>query len=375
MFNKVMHMIILALLFITCARGTDSLWDERNISRTEGLSQTPFIAVDGNNNIYISWPDAESGKEEVYFRERINGEWSDIVVLDSSNWGISNTNIVVDSRSNLHVVYENDGAVYYLEREGGVWKDKVMLSDSGESCSQPCLGIDSLDNLYVIWSSWGGGSKGGTKLKKKVNGVWEGGIIIPNFPLTNPRMYVSPSGEIHLVTEGPGDNILYKYSPDGGDTWEPWVSFPNNRPGGGEYYDWLPSVVEEGGYVYVFWTRSIVGRGIKGMYYSVKPPGGEFGDTTRVEMDMENPNFSCVEGYNGYIYLVWRETDGSQTEVYLSKRRVPDGAWSEPLNVSRTETNSLSRSFCIRDGIVYIVWGEEINGKDEEDIYFDEIAY
>ena len=211
-------------------------------------------------------------------------------------------------------------------------------------------------------------------MRRKVNGVWEGGIIIPNFPLTNPRMYVSPSGEIHLVTEGPGDNILYKYSPDGGDTWEPWVSFPNNRPGGGEYYDWLPSVVEEGGYVYVFWTRSIVG-GIKGMYYSVKPPGGEFGDTTRVEMDMEEPNFSCVEGYNGYIYLVWRETDGSQTEVYLSKRRVPDGAWAEPLNVSRTETNSIPADmFVVKKGVVYIIWGEEFGNRDY-DIYFDEIDY
>jgi len=137
----------------------------------------------------------------------------------------------------------------------------------------------------------------------------------------------------------------------------------------------LPSVVEEGGYVYVFWTRSIVGRGIKGMYYSVKPPGGEFGDTTRVEMDMENPNFSCVEGYNGYIYLVWRETDGSQTEVYLSKRRVPDGAWAEPLNVSRTETNSIPADmFVVKKGVVYIIWGEEFGNRDY-DIYFDEIDY
>ncbi|RKZ21459.1 hypothetical protein DRQ23_07080 [bacterium] len=371
MFNKVMHMIILALLFITCARGTDSLWDERNISRTEGLSQTPFIAVDGNNNIYISWPDAESGKEEVYFRERINGEWSDIVVLDSSNWGISNTNIVIDSRSNLHVVYENDGAVYYLEREGGVWKDRVMLSDSGESCSQPCLGIDSLDNLYVIWD-YQVGSEWGMRLMKKVNDTWKGRFL-PGFELTNPRMYVSPGGEIHIVAEGAGQ-VHYYHSSDGGENWDRIVRFPNNRPGGGEYYDWLPSVVEEGGYVYVFWTRSIVG-GIKGMYYSVKPPGGEFGDTTRVEMDMEEPNFSCVEGYNGYIYLVWRETDGSQTEVYLSKRRVPDGAWSEPYNVSHTETNSIPADmFVVKKGVVYVVWGEEF-GYMDYDIYFDEIAY
>jgi len=372
MFNKVMHMIILALLFITCARGTDSLWDERNISRNPGESHTPGIAVDEEGRVFLTWCDNERGYECIYMRIREGEEWSNIEVIDSVESGkIYDNALVIDSRSNLHVVYENDGAVYYLEREGGVWKDRVMLSDSGETCSQPCLGIDSLDNLYVIWD-YQVGSEWGMRLMKKVNDTWKGRFL-PGFELTNPRMYVSPGGEIHIVAEGAGQ-VHYYHSSDGGENWDRIVRFPNNRPGGGEYYDWLPSVVEEGGYVYVFWTRSIVG-GIRGMYYSVKPPGGEFGDTTRVEMDMENPNFSCVEGYNGYIYLVWRETDGSQTEVYLSKRRVPDGAWSEPLNVSRTETNSIPEfKFVVRKGIVYIPWLEMFAGKDY-DIYFDEIAY
>jgi len=374
MFNKVMHMIILALLFITCARGTDSLWDERNISRNPGDSERPRIAVDKTGNVYVIWRDdeIEYDKSLVFFRERKKGTWGEIKVLeDSTSYGVLTAEMVVDSRSNLHVVYENDGAVYYLEREGGVWKDRVMLSDSGESCSQPCLGIDSLDNLYVIWD-YQVGSEWGMRLMKKVNDTWKGRFL-PGFELTNPRMYVSPGGEIHIVAEGAGQ-VHYYHSSDGGENWDRIVRFPNNRPGGGEYYDWLPSVVEEGGYVYVFWTRSIVG-GIKGMYYSVKPPGGEFGDTTRVEMDMENPNFSCVEGYNGYIYLVWRETDGSQTEVYLSKRRVPDGAWSEPYNVSHTERNSIPADmFVVKKGVVYVVWGEEF-GYMDYDIYFDEIAY
>jgi len=377
--NKVIILLVITLFF-SCSKEEIDIpeVDSRNISRTPGKSYIARMGVK-DGDIYVVWnDDMNTGYyTELFFRKREGGVWDSIEVVDSPEWGVEDNPVVMDSRGNLHLVYcTGKGRIYYREYSGGRWSERVLLSDTLAVALQPCIGIDGDDNIYVMWSyGYNSTGEGGAKLRVKRGGEWEDVIKHQNIEFTNPNMYVSSNGEIHVVYECGGTNhITYLHSSDGGNTWDEVVSFPNERPDGYYYYDWIPAVIEVEEYVYVFWTRSIAGVGIVGMYYSVKPPGGEFGDTTRVEMEMENPNVATLGKYGGYLYLAWRESDGPQTEVYLSKRQVPDGKWYEPVNVSKTETNSYAGEIEVEGGIVYLLWIEVLN-NDEYDVYFEELKY
>lgn len=368
------------LLFASCSKDISGpingfVYDERNISRNEGLSSAPRVSVDNSGNIHVAWKDEAEGEWQIYYRERSsNGEWEDIVYLTESEYPSMDPDIAVDNFSNLHVVYTEfiDVAdeIFYRERNDSIWSQAVNISQSAYEYGGnhlPSICIDGLGNVYVAWM----GAYGGISFMKKEGGVWNNKVDISGTMRgVNPMMYVEEIGAVHIVYNdiaAGGEAINYLYSPDGGNTWEDPVEIPNE----GIYYDWVADVVATGEKVYVVWTRSKYGEGIKGLYMAVKDTNGVWGEPERIPVAESEPHYGTIESDGNYLYLTWSESVNGQAEVYLAKKDI-EGEWGEPMNVSNTSTNSITRGYDISSGIVYIAWFEKLTSNNW-DIYFDEV--
>jgi len=368
--------IFFIILFTSCSKDINGPingpeYDERNISRNEGLSSAPRVAVDNFGNVHVVWKDEAKGEWQIYYRERSNnGEWGEIIELSDLEYESLDPDIVTDNNGNVHVVWveypENDMVIFYRERKDSVWSETEEVSSLGGN-DLPAICVDLTGNIYTSWM----GDFGGISFRKRINGIWNNKVDISGtVGGENPMMFVEENGAVHIVYDdlaAGGEAINYLYSSDGGNTWEEPVEIPNE----GTYYDWVADVVATGGKVYVVWTRSKYGEGIKGLYMAVKDTNGVWGDPEKIPVAVSAPNFGTIDSDGSYLYLTWRESVNGQAEVYLAKRDI-DGEWEEPINVSNTSTNSITRGYDISNGIAYIAWFEKLT-DDNWDIYFDEV--
>jgi hypothetical protein len=342
------------------------VYDERNISRNEGLSSAPRVSIDNSGNINVVWKDEARGEWQIYFRERnSNGEWGNIIELSDLEYESLDPDIVTDNNDNTHIVWEeysdNGISILHKERNDSVWSESEELSSSGYNFL-PAICIDQSDNIYTSWM----GDFGGISFRKKESEVWEERVDIPGtMGGSNPMMYVENEGRVHIVYDH--GKVFYVSSSDGGNTWEDPVEIPNE----GTYYDWVADVVATGGKVYVVWTRSKYGEGVKGLYMAVRDTNGVWSEPERIPVAEIEPHYGTIESDGNYLYLTWCESVNGQAEVYLAKKDI-DGEWEEPINVSNTPTNSITRGYDIANGIAYIAWYEKLTNGNW-DIYFDEV--
>jgi hypothetical protein len=366
--------IFLILIFTYCSKDISGpingfVYDERNISRNEGLSSAPRVAVDNLGSVHVVWKDEAEGEFQIYYRERVDGNWLNTKSLsDTTNIALG-PDIVVDNFNNLHVVYTEfidvANEIFYRERDDSVWSQAVNISQSAFEYGGnhlPAVCTDYLGNVYVSWMD----AFGGISFRKKEGGVWKERVDIPGtMGGSNPMMYVENEGRVHIVYDH--GIVFYISSSDGGNTWEEPVEIPNE----GIYYDWVADVVATSGKVYVVWTRSKYGEGVKGLYMAVKDTNGVWSEPERIPVAEIEPHYGTIESDGNYLYLTWCESVNGQAEVYLAKKDI-DGEWEEPINVSNTPTNSITRGYDIANGVVYIAWFEKITDNNW-DIYFDEV--
>ncbi|MCK4225761.1 hypothetical protein KAX29_02590, partial [candidate division WOR-3 bacterium] len=342
---------------LSCKKRNDDpepVYDERNISRNEGRSSGAVLAVDGLDNIHIAWQDEESGEWQVYYRERYsNGEWGDILDIADSECSSIAIDIATNN-GNVYVVWEeecgSEREIDFAERVDGEWSEPISISGASGIHSLPAVSVDGSGDIYVSWM----GDFGGISFRKRVGEVWNSRVDIEGtFGWENPMMYVEGDGKVHIVTDH--GEICYFYSLDGGESWNKEMVVDSAFQD--TYYDWVADVVAVDNKVYVVWTRSKYGEGMLGLYMSIKDTNDVWSEPEKLQFAKNSPHYARIKSDGEYLYLTWTEVINSQIEVYLSKKEI-GGGWEDPVNVSNTSTNSITRGYDISNGVVYIAWFE-----------------
>lgn len=178
----------------------------------------PALAVDEEGNAYAVY----ARDERLFFRERINGEWSREVDLNLSIDMIhrSRPEIIVDGQGMVHV----KAGPSYAFRSNGEWRaiDPEVARDTS-------LAVDLQGNVYLCRR---GGAHGGyLGVRKRLAGDDEFSSL-PDPDIAgflkgrNDHVYgdvaVSPADDsIHIVyRHGTPTHCPYRYSRDGGQTWQ-----------------------------------------------------------------------------------------------------------------------------------------------------------
>jgi hypothetical protein len=180
----------------------------KNLSNNPGPSTNSEIAVYGSN-VYVVWlqQNADQTLSDIFFRRSTDygATWKPFVKITSSGNVGGSTPQVINSGSNIYVVWEQpDGDVYFRRsNDNGVsWKLVLNLSSNPGSSREEQIGVSG-SNVYVVWLQSGAdGSQSDVFFRRSAdNGAtWKAKVNLSNSGqvLSFPQMAVSGSN-VHVV--------------------------------------------------------------------------------------------------------------------------------------------------------------------------------
>ena len=228
------HLIIIGMILLISGVITSQTWDPRvRLTYNDGSSRSPFVAVGPNKVIHVVWNDSSSGKNEIFHKRSTNGGtvWSYLKRITWSNENAVFPNIAVDSNNHVHLVwqdysYGNYEVLYRKSTNIGIsWSSTTRLTWNSGGSMAPVIAIDSNDNMYVVWgNSYASDSE--IFYKKSTDGGSSWSILKRLTWSTNlstdPTVVIDSSDNVCVAWEetiGGDDEILFKRSTDGGNTW------------------------------------------------------------------------------------------------------------------------------------------------------------
>jgi hypothetical protein len=122
---------------------------------------SPDIAIDGAQNLYVLWSDQRNGVPDIYFSYRPPvGAWSANVRVNDVPGTLQGTpKIVADAAGNAYAVWTDtrngNPDIYFAYRPaGGAWTaNRRINNDSGATAQQePDIGVDGAGHITIAWA-------------------------------------------------------------------------------------------------------------------------------------------------------------------------------------------------------------------------------
>ena len=324
-------------------------WIRGYVSNAAGSQWIPYIAIDSNNVVHVSWNDDVRNP----FYANSSSAWTPKQVSSLADWDYF-VNIAVDSANRVHLVWHNlASGIYYANSSSG-WVAK-QLSAKG---SYPAIGIDSSNVVHVAWEN-----STGLYYAKSSNG-WAVATVTTSSTPQKVHMAVGSNGVIHLVYRKStgGYDLYYANSSSGwaetkiSDASETDATFFGNID------------TDSNNVVHAFWGADLDGD--MDIYYANSATGWV---ETKINNDVGKQSYpNAVIDSNNVIHLTWMGSptgvtneNGGQYSVFYANSAT---AWA-PAKVSATTTEAYPNPQIAVDSsnTPHIVWTS--NGDGDWDIY------
>lgn len=342
---------------------------------SRGTSESPEIAVDSANNIYLVWQDDAPANGDIFCSKSADGgaTWSAPVNV-SNNYGYSGyAAIDLDSSNNLHVVWqdttpENVDILYSKSSDGGVtWSSTVDISNDSGSSYLPAIAVDLGNNIHVVWYGLVGGD-GEVFYSKSTDGgaTWSAAVNVSKTTTSSQEFAIAvDSGtNIHVawVEYLPGNpEIFYSKSTDGGITWNAAVNVSKNS---GSVYS--PAIaVDSSNNPYILWQGDALGN--FQIFISKSTDGGVTWSAPAVVFDsIWSGEPAIIVGPGDILHATWHDWTPGNEEIFYSKSTDGGTTWSAPINVSNTSGNSMFPAIALGpSGNLHFAWMDTTPGNNE----------
>ncbi|MFN8608054.1 MAG: sialidase family protein [Vulcanimicrobiota bacterium] len=187
----------------------------------------------------------------------------------------------------------------------------------------------------------------------------------------SPAVATDSEQRVHLVYQGlqAGDNIYYRQSADGGQSWSEEVNV-SNTPG----LSSLPCVAARGNEVAVAWLEDCRDHSSNDVYVSVSSDGGHtFGAPVDVSQTPGRSAYPALAiGANGSIHLAWSDTTGggARPDIFHSSSDNFGKSWTRAVQVTRTHGALGAPTIAVGNGdLVHIAWSDQCRGSRVPDIH------
>ena len=155
-----------------------------------------------------------------------------------------NASLAVDLKSDIHIVFEDNGIRYSLKPYTGDWQTNILISDSSETGHSPIADCDKDGNVHIVYGvsdSENGNTEYSSLKYVKIydNQVQISSIIYDMAAEASPYTLVNFTIANHLVFDDEtifmayqlsNDSIYVKFSMDHGTTWVPGGVFRGTDP-------------------------------------------------------------------------------------------------------------------------------------------------
>lgn len=251
-----------------------------NLSKNDGYSQAPQIAVSGNN-VYIVWYDTTPGNFDVFLARSTNKGASFNAINISKSSGFSTHPRIAVSGSNVYVIWFDDtnqgglgaNADIFFARStdnGASFSDAVTLWSNNRKSNAGAQIAAQDNNVYVVWS------EGETNYSRTFdvffvrsidNGAsFDNPVNLSNNAWSSDNPVIAVSGSSVYIawqdnTPGNGDpsknwDAFLRVSKDNGASFSNIINVSNN-----EGPSFAPNIALSGDNVYVAWMDKSFGNG------------------------------------------------------------------------------------------------------------------
>ena len=259
------------------------------------------------------------------------------------------------------------------------WQPEVRLTtDTNYSATAGnnawCIAASG-NTVHVVWvDAVYGGTYSAIYYKRSTDGgiSWGSNMLLAGGTHTpyNPSVAVSGS-VVHVVwTEDPAypvEEIHYRRSTDGGNSWELAVAINANG------VSTNPSVTASGSNVVVVWQEDIPDNNYEIFSRCSTTGGASWGSVTRLT-DAPYGSSSPVAAVSGLIVnVVWsdeRDAVGSESEIYLKRSTNGGASWGADTRLTNATGLSWYPSITAVGSIVHLLWEDRRNGNNSPDIYY-----
>jgi len=132
---------------------------KKDISNNGGASRNAVIASDNLNNLHVAWDDDSLGNSEILYSKSINNGASWTTAKDISNNGQYSykPSIAVDSNNNIYLSWMDNTPgnweilVTRSSDNGANWTTVKDVSNTPGDSLNPFISIDSTNTIHLLW--------------------------------------------------------------------------------------------------------------------------------------------------------------------------------------------------------------------------------
>jgi len=210
----------------------NTLVDNLKLTFDPAYSYDPSISTDSNNNVHIVWWDSKDGNHEIYYTKLDNN--GNTIINDSRltfDSGISRSPLIaIDSNDNVHIEWMDDRdypgtnnyyEIYYtkLDNNGNTLVDDLRLTFDSSWLWWPSISTDSNDNVHIAWWDERDGGGGAeiyyTKLDNNGNTLIDDSRLIFDSGMSkSPSISIDSNDNVHIAWHDDRDygngEIYYK---------------------------------------------------------------------------------------------------------------------------------------------------------------------
>jgi len=295
-----------------------------------GDASEPQIVVSGNN-VYVVWSNAlSSTASEILFSKSTDGGNNFSIPFDISQiLKKSFSPQIAISGSNVYVVWADDTNVngksdifFRKSIDGGNnFGNTLNLSKNLGNSSEPQIAASG-NNVYVVWTD-----------ETTINGK---------------------------------SDIFFRKSTDGGNTFT-FMNLSKN-PGG----SFSPQIVVSDN-VYVVWADATTTFGTEDILFRKSTDGGNtFDKTIDISNNLGDSSEPQIAVFEKKPYVVWTDdtTAFGTDDIFFSNSTDGGNNFSIPLNLSKNPGGSISPQIAVPGSNVYVVWADETTVNGNSDIFF-----
>ncbi|MGD1836640.1 MAG: sialidase family protein [Nitrososphaeraceae archaeon] len=333
-----------------------------NISNNDGNSNSPQIAVQGDN-VYVVWRDNTPGTFDTFFSfSTDNGASFSQPDNISNQANFSFGPQIAVQGDNVYIVWDNDGLdiFFSFSTDNGVtFSQPDNISNSGFETGNPQIAA-KYDNVYIVWDDEGG------DLIKFSFSTDNGQTFSPPVDLsTDENTSQSPQialnrDNIYVVWQdfAPGNSeIFFSFSTDNGQTF----SQPENISNSDDTSQ-SQQIAAKGNNVYVVWRDETPGN--FDTFFSFSTDNGvSFSQPDNIsnnDGDTSVPKIA-IGGHN--VYIVWEDDTPGNNDILFSFSTNNGQTFSQPDNISNNDGDSENPGIATQGNNVYVVWRDDTPGN------------
>ncbi|MGD8538881.1 MAG: hypothetical protein PVI66_09190 [Candidatus Aminicenantes bacterium] len=136
------------------AKDWNTWTDVRDLSGITGMSFAyPQISVDLEGNCYVVWMDTRDGNIEVYFRKRVNGNWSSLENISDSPAASEDPTVACNKETGeIYVTWEEQNKILLRVYSNGEWGETMNMTDNNSQSLRPHIYVTPGGSVHLVFS-------------------------------------------------------------------------------------------------------------------------------------------------------------------------------------------------------------------------------